>query len=149
MAVDDWFESASNASESRQLSPWTPDDATPLPITFRRNLFQPINDTVQRQSPVRSTIVADDETKMKRLTSPRISESGIFGRSPEPKIRRPSSSSSRSITSPATKTTLTSPQLTKTITQPSPPRSIPPSTNDQRMSGWTVREHSPDGSDGN
>jgi hypothetical protein len=140
-AVDDWFESASDVSGPRQLSPWPSDDPTPQPTgsnTYRRNLFQPITDNI-----------TDDHTKTQRLSPPRMSESGIFARSPEPKIRR--SSSSRSVPSPVTKRQQidTSQQVTKTI---SSSRSIPPSTltapnNNRSMSGWGVREHSPDDSD--
>ncbi|UJR21045.1 hypothetical protein I4U23_024145 [Adineta vaga] len=160
-AVDDWFESSTSTSASRQSTPRITDDPTLLSIgstTFRRNLFQPIKDDnldgVQHQLPVRASLLTNDNTKMDRLTSPRISESGIFARSPEPKGRRPSSS--RSITSPVTKkhqpettTTVTSPQLTKTIAQPSPPRPPSATTTGRRMSGWGVREYSPDKSDEN
>ncbi|CAF1266186.1 unnamed protein product [Adineta ricciae] len=118
-AVDDWFESSTSASISisQPNTPHAADEPSQLflgSMTFRRNLFQPIT---------------DDNTNMNRLTSPRISESGIFARSPEPRARRPSSS--QSITSPATKKhqpdTVTSPQTTRTLVQPSPSRSRPPS----------------------
>jgi hypothetical protein len=159
-AVDDWFEAASNISNPRQLSSWTPDDAIPLTTgssTFRQNLFQPINnnnnDTVEHRPPIRPLIPTDDETKTKRSTTPRISESGIFARSPESKIRR--LSSSRSIPSPVTKkhqtdtVAITSHQLAKTIAHPSTLTTTMTSTNDRRMSGWSVREHTPDDSDEN
>ena len=75
-AADDWFESES--------SPWAPDDAiTPPPIgssTFRRSLFQPINDDiVEHRPPIRPLIHTDDDVpKTKRSMTPRISESGFF-----------------------------------------------------------------------
>ena len=159
-AVDDWFESASDVSGPRQLSPWAPDNPTPPPPptgsnTYRRNLFQPINDnTTEHRPPIRPLVLTDDEIKTKRSTTPRISESGVFARSPESKIRR--SSSSRSVPSPVTKKHQidTSNQLAKTISSSRP---IPPSTltttmtsnNNRQMSGWSVREHSPDDSDDN
>ncbi len=135
--VDDWFES-SEASGSQHLSPWAPDSATLPPTgssTFRRSLFQPINDrnseTTEHQSPIRP-LVQTDETKTKRSITPRVSESGIFARSPEPKNRPPSTT--RSITSPTAKKHQTS---------------SPTSNNQRRMSGWSVRENSPDNSDEN
>ncbi len=69
-----------------------------------------------------------------------MSETGVFARSPEPKTVRPSSSS-RSSPSPATKKhqTDTNHPLAQTIS----------STNDRRMSSWSVREHSPEDSDEN
>jgi hypothetical protein len=150
--VDDWFEAASEASGSRQLSPMPPDDATLPPTgssTFRRNLFQPINnknsETVGNQSPIRPLIPTDVQTNSKRLISPRVSESGIFARSPEPKIRPPSST--RSNPSPVTKRHQT--DTNHQLSQPSPTKLIPTSTTERRMSGWSVREHSPDHSDEN
>jgi len=94
-AVDDWFESASYAS-----SPRTSDNAiapTMGSVTFRRSLFQPINDTVEHRPPIRPLIPTEDV----RLTTPRMSESGIFARSPDPKIHRPSST--RNTPSPTAK----------------------------------------------
>jgi len=92
----------------------------------------------------------DDEIKTKRSITPRISESGIFARSSDSKIRR-SSLSPRSTPSPVTKKHQTDPvagtnqQLPKTISPTIPMTS----TNDRRMSGWSVSEHSPDDSEEN
>jgi rubrerythrin len=142
-AVDDWFESALNVSGLRQSTPRSPGDAISPPIgssTFRRSLFQPINnnnnnDIVEHRPPIRPLIPTDDDgTKTKRTITPRISESGIFTRSPESKIRRPSSS--RSTPSPVIKKHQTDiPAVTAS------------SIKERKMSGWSVREHSPDDSD--
>jgi hypothetical protein len=155
-AADDWFESASDVSGSRQVLLLKPDEITPQPSStnsFRQNLFQPINDNFigQSRSPVAPLIVTNDETKAKQSTTPRMSESDIFVRTPEPKTRR--SSSPRSIPSPVTKKhqtnalAVTSPQLSKTKARLSPSQTVP--ITERRMSGWSVREHSPDDSDEN
>ncbi|CAF0919645.1 unnamed protein product [Rotaria sordida] len=166
--VDDWFEAASDASSSRQLTPVVSNDIISTRIgssTFRRNLFRPIsdnnNDTVEHQSPIRPLILSDDETKSKRLKTPRISETGIFSRSPESKVRSPPLS--QNLSSPLTiqhhtdTDDVTNRQSAKPIAQPSSARSTPSSTlltrmtstNDRRMSGWSVCEHSLDDSDEN
>lgn len=106
-AIDDWFESASDVSGPRQVSPWNTDDITPTPpITttnpFRQNIFQPINDndTTQRRPPIAPLIITDDEPG-RRSTTSHMSQSDVFVRTPEPRSRR--SSTPRSITSPVTK----------------------------------------------
>ena len=112
-AVDDWFDSSASASTSRQSTPRTFDDAIPLPngsSTFRRNLFQTIRDSNN-----------DGNINSNGLTSPRISESGIFARSPDTRPRRPSSS--QSLTSPTS----------KTVAQAAPPRSRRPSSSAAAM----------------
>lgn len=101
--VDDWFAPASDVPPSRPSSSQKPDGLTSPPtgsMTFRRNLFQSNNDIVEHRPPIRPLISTDDddETKAKRLTTPRMSESGVFARSPESKVRR--SSSTRSTPSP-------------------------------------------------
>ncbi|CAF3421750.1 unnamed protein product [Rotaria sp. Silwood1] len=171
-AADDFFELASDVSSSRQLTPLIPNDTISTRIgssTFRRNLFQPItdnhnnnnNDTVEHQSPVRPLILSDDGTKAKRFKTPRVSETGIFSRSPESKVRPPPLS--QNISSPVTikhqtdTDVLTNRQSAKTVTQLSSARSTPSSTlttrmtstNNRRMSGWSVCEHSPNDSDEN
>ncbi|CAF1139987.1 unnamed protein product [Adineta steineri] len=158
VAVDDWFETGSAASSSRQTSPWKPDESIPLPFgssTFRRNLFQPINDnhtdTKGHQSPVQSSVIDSDAAKIRRPSSSRMSESGIFARSPEVKIRRPSAS--RSIPSPVTKKhhSDTASGTSHELKQSSPltTTTTTTTTNDRRMSGWSVREPSPDNTDEN
>jgi len=155
-AADDWFESASDVSGSPQVLTWKPDDITPQPSStnpFLQSFFQPINDnaSVQGRPPVAPLIVTNDETKAKQSTTPRMSQSDIFVRTPEPRSRR--SSSPRSIPSPVTKKhqtntlAVTSPQLSKTKASLSPSQTVP--ITERRMSGWNVREHSHDDSDEN
>ncbi|CAF2982272.1 unnamed protein product [Rotaria sp. Silwood2] len=165
-AVDDWFESASDVSSSRQLTPLIPNDTISTRLgssTFRRNLFQPIKDnntdTIEHQSPVRPIILSDDETNAKRFKAPNFFETGIFSRSPDSKVRSPPLS--KNISSPVTikhhtdTDAVTNRQSAKTLIQPSSARSTPSSTlltnmastNNRRMSGWSVSEHSPDDSD--
>ena len=130
---------------------------------FRQNLFQPIkddnNDSVERSTPVEPLNTTDNEAKVKRLKTPRISESGIFSRSPEPKRHSPSSL--KVVPSPSTTKNLldtdvfASHRSPKTVEQPSSLRSTPlstilpkmPLTKERRMSGWSVCENSPDDSD--
>lgn len=97
--VDDWFESPSNVSTSLELVPWKPDEVTPLPgpaNSFQGAFFQPITNSQssQRRSPSRPLILADDaESKSRRSsTTVSLSESNTFVRTPEPTVRRPSSS---------------------------------------------------------
>ena len=114
--------------------------------------FQPINDnnTKRDRPPIAPLIITDDTPKNKQSTS-RMSESDVFVRTPEPTTRR--SSSSRSITSPVPKKrqtdtlAVTDNQLSNIMTQLSPSQTVP--TRGRRMSGWSVREHSPDDSDEN
>jgi hypothetical protein len=131
--VDDWFAPTSDPQKSSSQKPDDVITPTTGSTTFRRNLFQANNDIVEHRPPIRPLVSTDDddETKAKRLTTPRISESGMFARSPDSKLRR--SSSTRSTPSP--KKHQTEPQLS--------------STNTRRMSDWSVREHSPDDSDEN
>jgi hypothetical protein len=156
--VDDWFESPSDVAGSRQVLPWKPDDVTPLPQNntnpFQENLFQPINDnnTVQRRPPASPLIMTDDETKTKRSTTPRMSESDVFIRTTEPRSLR--SPSPRSIPSPVTKKHQTdtlatiSQKLSKTMVPLSPsPQTVP--ITQQRIYSWSVSEHAPDDSDEN
>nr|ACI90383.1 hypothetical protein [Philodina roseola] len=133
-AVDDWFESASNVSGPRQMSPWTPDENRPSENesnNIRRNLFQPI-----QEPPNRSFNPFHDRSKMNVTSTPRMSETGTFTRSPETKIRRLSSSRNAS-----------------RIETPSPLFNTMPSSNsvanERRMSGWGVPEQSHDDSDEN
>lgn len=109
-----------------------PDDVISPTIgssTFRRNLFQAItdnnNDIVEHRPPSRTN---DTTPKTKRLITPRMSETGIFSRSPESKIRRSPSSTKK-------------PQ-TDTIP-------ISNSSTERRMSSSSVVEHTPDDSDEN
>lgn len=89
--IDDWFESSSSPSPNVSLSA---DDLGRPPTgssTFRRSLFQPINDPVEHRPPIRSVMSPNnDENKTQHLTTSRLSESGMFARSPEPKLVRPS-----------------------------------------------------------
>lgn len=145
-----------------------PDQITPPPNNtnpFQRNLFQPISDhstdVGQRRSPTVPLIVTDDLTKTRRSTTSPLSESDIFVRTPEPKNRPPSSP--RNLQSPVTKKqqtdtlAITNQQLSKTIAHPPRSRKTPSPTlattivpiTQRRMSGWSVREHSPDNSDEN
>jgi hypothetical protein len=85
-----------------------------------------------------------------------MSESDVFIRTPEPKSRR--LSSPRNMPSPVTKKhqtdtlAVTNQQLSKTMVQPSRSQPVPSPilsativpTTQRRMSGWSVREHSPD-----
>jgi hypothetical protein len=74
--------------------------------------------------------------------TPRISESGIFTRSPESKILRPSSSPPVTKKYQTDTLAVTNQQLSKTLSPMN-------STSDRRMSGWSVRENSPTDSDEN
>lgn len=96
--VDDWFESPSNASNSLDVVPWKTDDITPqasLENPFQETFFQPIreNQSDQRRSNNRILILPADNAKARQSTtaSP-LSESNTFVRTPEPPMRRPSSS---------------------------------------------------------
>lgn len=151
--VDDWFDSESEVSDSREMVPWKPDDVTPRPANtnpFQQIFFQPINDnqSVQGRPPMAPSIITNDETKTRRSTTSRMSESDIFVRTPE--SVDPRSSPSRNIPSPVSKknpidqSTPTDRQLPKSTTYLSPPPTI-----GRRMSGWGVRERSPDDSDEN
>ena len=167
-AIDDWFEAESDVSSSRKVLQLAPDQITPSPNNtnvFQRNLFQPISDYStdigQRRSPTVPSIVTDDQTKTRRSTTSRLSESDIFVRTPEPKTRPPSSP--RNLQSPVTKKqqmdnlAITNQQLSKTIAHPPSSRKTPSPTlatttvpiTQRRMSGWSVREYSPDHSDEN
>ena len=149
--VDDWFESASNVSGPRQVSPWIVNDSADTSngsVVVRRNLFQPIKD-------------GDADTRP--LKTPRMSETGIFGRSPESKARR--SSSSRSVPSPIPHAHPTdmnlafSQQFQKFLRRSSSSKPIPsaastprtrtPVVTDRRMSEQSIHEHSPSPSEKN
>jgi len=154
--VDDWFESEPSTSRPQQSSPWAPDDAiTPPPTgssTFRRSLFQPINDKnddiVEHRPPIQPLIrTDDDQLKTKRSATPRMSESGFFTRSPEPKVRRPSSSPPVTKKHQTDTLTVINQPSAKTLSQTTPASMN--STSGQRMSGWNVRENSPNDSDEN
>lgn len=102
--IDDWFESSSNSSGPISS---TPNDLEPVSTgstTFRRNLFQPIDDLIEHRPPIPPV---DQEIKTQRLTAPRLSESGMFARSPDTKIIRPPSA--RSSPSPTAKKHQTKP----------------------------------------
>lgn len=154
--VDDWFESASDASSSREIVPWEPDDITPQPAKpnpFQQIFFQPINENQlgRNRSPKAPLIIADNETKTKRSSVSRMSESGTFVRTPEPPVRRSSSSLSNPSPIPKKHQTntlaLTDHQSPKTTTYLTPTSAVPIAP--RRMSGWGVQEHSPDDSDEN
>lgn len=132
--------------------------------TFRRNLFRPINDlddnnTTEQQSHNLPFISSDDETKFKKLKSPPLMESGVFGRSPEKRTR--TKSLSKTVQSPVAiknQTPIentTSHQTATDAKQTTSARSTPSSVsekkinpgNERRMSGWSVRENSPTDSD--
>jgi len=145
--VDDWFESASNISGSRDMLPWTSDDVTPRPTStnpFQQNIFQPINDnnTVQRRPPIAPLMITADKTK--QSTTPRMSESDIFVRTPEPRSLR---------SSPVTKKHQTDTLAVTHHQFSKPTANLWPSqtflTTERRMSGWSVSEHAPDDSDEN
>ena len=107
--IDDWFESSSSDSGPQQPISSTPNDLEPSSTgstTFRQNLFQPIDDVVELIPPV------DPKMKTQRLTTPRLSESGIFTRSPDTKIVRPPST--RSSPSPTAKKHQTKPTTKST-----------------------------------
>ena len=155
--VDDWFESVPDVSGPKQVLSRTPDDITPQLTgtnSFLQNLFQSIKDNntniVQHRPPPASLTRADDATKARRSTTPRMSESDIFVRTPESKIHPPSS---RNIPSPVTKKhptdppTITSPRLSKPTAHSSSPTTVP--STERRTSSWSVRELSPDNSDEN
>ena len=81
--------------------------------TFRRNLFEANADIVEHRPPIRPLVnTDDDEVKAKRLATPRVSESGVFARSPDPKIHR--SPSARSTPSPKKLQSEPRPSLTNT-----------------------------------
>jgi hypothetical protein len=154
--VDDWFDSASEVSGSRDMVLWKSDEITPRPSDinpFQKMFFQPIDDnrSSQRRPPIPTAILTDDEAKSKRLTTPRMSSSDIFIRTPEPPSRH--SPSARSIPSPVVKKpstntlAVTDRQSPKATTNLSSPQSL--STTSRRMSGVSGREQSPDGSDEN
>lgn len=154
--VDDWFDPASEISGSRESALWKPDDITPGPTNtnpFQQKFFQPIDDnrSLQRRPPMPPAILTNNETKPRQSTTPRMSESNTFVRTPEPTSRR--SPSSRNSPSPVSNKsridtlTPTDRQLPKTTTYLSSPPSL--STTGRRMSGWSVREHSPNDSDEN
>ena len=77
--IDDWFETD---SESRTPTPPPPPLSADGSATFRRNLFQPINDPVEHLPPT-----------SKRSVTPRLSETGLFARSPSAKKLQTSNSS--------------------------------------------------------
>ena len=104
--VDDWFESASEVSSSHEMVSWKPDEVTPRPANtnpFQQIFFQPINDnqSLQRHQPIPPAIITDDETKSRRSTASRMSESDVFVRTPE--TVGPRSSPSRNFQSPVSK----------------------------------------------
>ncbi|CAF2144352.1 unnamed protein product [Rotaria magnacalcarata] len=163
--VDDWFESEPNPRIQQQASSSSLDDVTPQLINsnlLHRNLFQTINDN--DANPVRhrpQPIITDNKTTANQMNTSRISESDIFGRTSESNDRW--SPSPRSTSSPVTKKRqtnspdATSNQSSKAMTPSSPLRRILESTvgatalptTERRMSGWSVREQSPDDSDKN
>lgn len=103
--VDDWFESASQVSSSREIQPWKPNELVPAPSStnpFQQNLFKPINETnniLRNRSARPPIIITDDDARVLKSRSPRMSESDVFVRTPSPPRR---SSFSRNIQSPPT-----------------------------------------------
>lgn len=88
--VDDWFESASQVSSSREILPWKADEHTLVSANtnpFRQAYFQPIknnNNVIRERSPKPPTIITDDEKNIMKSRSPRMSESDVFVRTPSP-----------------------------------------------------------------
>lgn len=159
-SVDDWFESASNVSGPREMSPWTPDDnltSDHETHNVRRNLFQPIQDHPPQgnagpRTPKFSFNPFHDRSKMNVTSTPRMSETGRFTRSPETKIRR--TSLSRNVPSPVIKTGGSDSRNASRIETPSPLFNAMPSSGsnaaeDRRMSGWSVQGQPVDESDEN
>lgn len=104
--VDDWFESASQVSSSREIQPWKPNELVPAPSNtnpFQQNFFKPIkeNNNILRDRLARPPIIIadDDDANIMKSRSPRMSESDVFVRTPSPPRR---SSFSRNIQSPPT-----------------------------------------------
>ena len=153
--VDDWFDSASEVSGSRDMPRWKSDEVTPRPTDinpFQQMFFQPIDKSrSSHRPPIPTAILTDEEAKSKRLTTPRMSSSDIFVRTPEPPSRHsPSALSSPSpiLKKPSARTLApTDRQSPKITTNLSSPQSV--STTDRRMSGVSAREQSPDDSDEN
>ena len=149
--VDDWFESASNVSGPRQMSPWTPDEnKSPLENdsnNIRRNLFQPIHDqpieNVESRPPVRSFNPFHDRSKMNVTSTPRMSETGMFTHAPESKVRR--LSLTRNVPSPVVKPGISTAKNVSRIETPSPLSNS--MTQEQQMSGWGFPEQPANDSD--
>lgn len=103
--VDDWFESASQVSSSREVVPWEPDEHSVVPTAtnpFQQMYFQPINNDkniLRGRSPNAPIIVTDEGTDISKSRTPRMSESDVFVRTPSPTRR---SSFSRNLRSPPT-----------------------------------------------
>lgn len=128
--IDDWFESSSNTSASQEPVSSTPKDLETVSTTFRRNLFQPVDDVIEDDPPIQPIVFAgSQEIKTQRLTTPRLSESGMFARSPDTKIARPPSA--RNSPLPTAKKHQTQP-ITESPTS---------SANNRKMSTWSVREN--------
>ncbi|CAF0991476.1 unnamed protein product [Rotaria magnacalcarata] len=166
--LDDWFESASGALNLRHSTPVIENNIIVSRIgsaTFRRDLFRPIHDNdhdiVEHESTAKPLILSDEEAHNKRFKTSRMSESGVFSRSPGPTNRSPLLS--QAMKSPVAiihqldTGNASNRQSPNILMQNASARSTPSSTftarrsstNDRRMSGWSVCEHSPDDTDEN
>jgi hypothetical protein len=140
--ADDWFESASEVNSSRQVSPWTNENNNLHDndlSTLEQHCFQPISD--QGNDSTNQYLPAYEHNIVNRSRTPRMSETGIFSRSPATRQRR--RSSSRSIPSPVSKANESFFQMdTRATMSKRSSTTATPVSNERRMSGRSVRENS-------
>ncbi|UJR28467.1 hypothetical protein I4U23_009706 [Adineta vaga] len=157
--VNDWFGSSLNASDSRSMVSLTTDQITPPPTStnpFEQDFFQSIDDTndnnIQHRPLAVPIIIIDSHNSSQHSRSTRLSESDTFVRTSSPKVRY-SPTSSRKMPSPniqnrPSSNTPTNSSFSRPVVVSPLKTTIIPNA-ERRMSGWSVRELSPDDSDEN